>query len=414
MLLKSHSFATREDPSPTRPTARLRHFCLLIFAFCLLIFRSLRRSRTVYRLALLLAVIATSAPAQSPPEVLVVLNRTSAVSQQIARYYAQRRSIPARNLCALEVTPEETIARSVYEEKIAAPIAAFLKAANLVDRILYIVTTLGVPLRISGSYLERDTDAAAVDSELTLLYQIIHGKKPPLRGPLPNPFFMRRDEPFRHPRFPIYLVTRLAAYDFADVKAMIDRSMVAVNRGKFVLDLSSSDDKTGNDWLRTAAILLPKDRVVIDETTAVLYGQREVIGYASWGSNDPHRKRRFLGFEWLPGAIVTEFVSSDGRTFVRPPDSWNITTWKDTANFFARSPQSLTADYLHEGATGASGHVYEPYLAFTPRPDYLLPAYFSDRTLAESYYLSIPALSWQNIVAGDPLCRLKKDIRQKK
>jgi len=363
----------------------------------------------VHRLALLLAFVATASSAQSPAEVLVVGNRSSAVSEQIARYYVQRRSVPQRNLCWLEVTPEETIARNVYEEKIAAPIAAFLKAEGLVDRILYIVTTLGVPLRIAGSYWGRDTDAAAVDSELTLLYEIIHGNKPPLRGPSRNPFFMRRDEPFRRPRFPMYLVTRLAGYDFADVKAMIDRSMAAVNRGKFVLDLNSSADRTGNDWLRTAALLLPKDRVVIDETTGVVYGQREVIGYASWGSNDPNRKGRFLGLGWLPGALVTEFVSSNGRTFVRPPDSWNITTWKDTANFFAGSPQSLTADYLHEGATGASGHVYEPYLAFTPRPDYLFPAYLSGRTLAESYYLSIPALSWQNIVVGDPLCRLKKD-----
>lgn len=360
------------------------------------------------RLALLLALLATASPAQSPSQVLIVANRSSALSQQIAGYYAHRRLVPERNLCWLGVTPDETIPRDVYEEKIAAPIAAFLKAGDLVDRILYIVTTLGVPLRIIGSYSGRDSDAASVDSELTLLYQVLHGQQPPLRGPLRNPFFMRRDEPFRRPGFPIYLVTRLAGYDFADVKAMIDRSLAAVNRGKVVLDLKSNADTTGNDWLRTAAILLPKERVLIDETTAVLYGQQEVIGYASWGSNDPNHKRRFLGFAWLPGAIVTEFVSSDGRTFARPPDSWNITTWSDRANFFAGSPQSLTADYLHEGATGASGHVYEPYLEFTPRPDYLFPAYLSGRTLAESYYLSIPALSWQNIVVGDPLCRLKK------
>ena len=80
---------------------------------------------------------------------------------------------------------------------------------------------------------------------------------------------------------------------------------------------------------------------------------------------------------------------------------------ENSARFFAGSPQSLTADYLHEGATGASGHVFEPYLALTPRPDYLLPAYLNGRTLAESYYLALRALSWQNIVVGDPLCRLK-------
>jgi len=28
-------WAGREDPSPTRPTARAKDFCLLIFAFCL-------------------------------------------------------------------------------------------------------------------------------------------------------------------------------------------------------------------------------------------------------------------------------------------------------------------------------------------------------------------------------------------
>jgi hypothetical protein len=44
----------------------------------------------------------------------------------------------------------------------------------------------------------------------------------------------------------------------------------------------------------------------------------------------------------------------------------------------------------------------------TPHPQYLFPAYFSGRNLAESYYLSIPGLSWQNIVVGDPLCKIGK------
>jgi hypothetical protein len=51
--------------------------------------------------------------------------------------------------------------------------------------------------------------------------------------------------------------------------------------------------------------------------------------------------------------------------------------------------------------------VAEPFLVATPRPDLLLPAYFSGKNLAESYYLSIRALSWQNIVVGDPLCKIR-------
>jgi len=202
-------------------------------------------------------------------------------------------------------------------------------------------------------------------------------------------------------------VTRLTGYDFPDVKGLIDRALAARNEGKFVIDLKSASDEQGNDWLRSAALLLPKDRVVLDESGKVLLNQRDVIGYAAWGSNDPHRTQRHLGFKWLPGAIVTEFVSTNARTFTRPPDRWNIGTWTDKSTWFAGAPQTLTADYIHDGATGASGHVDEPYLTFTPRPDYLLPAYFSGRNLAESYYLSIPALSWMNVVVGDPLCTLK-------
>jgi uncharacterized protein (TIGR03790 family) len=341
----------------------------------------------------------------SAENVLVVANRASPESLEIAGYYASRRAIPAANVCRIDVTAEETIGRDVYEKGIAGPVAACLKSRRLREKVLYIVTTLGVPLRIRGS-AGAGGDQASVDSELTLLYQDMSGSRHPIAGPLNNPYFGRRDEPFAHPRFPMYLVCRLAAYSVAEVRGMIDRSLAAVNRGKFVIDLESEGGE-GNEWLRNAAMLLPANRVVMDESAKVLTGIAGVIGYAAWGSNDHSRKQRMLGFRWLPGAIATEYVSSDGRTFQRPPDSWTYTNWSDQEHFFAGSPQSLTADYLEEGATGASGHVYEPYLALTPRPDYLLPAYYSGRNLAESFYLAIPALSWQNIVAGDPLCRLK-------
>jgi uncharacterized protein (TIGR03790 family) len=285
-------------------------------------------------------------------------------------------------------------------------VATCLRAYGLTEQILYIVTTKEVPLRVAGSD-GLDGDVAAVDSELALLYTDIHSGQPHrTRGMIPNPFFGKKDVKFNHPEFPIYLVTRLAAYDFAGVRASIDRALEATNRGKFVIDLKSGGDITGNDWLRNAAIALPKERVILDESSAALYGQSDVIGYASWGSNDTARHQRFLHYQWLPGAIATEFVSTDGRTFQQPPRDWNISDWNSRHLFFAGSPQTLTADFLLEGATGASGHVAEPYLMTTPRPDYVLPAYFHGRNLAESFYVGLPALSWQNIVVGDPLCSL--------
>ena len=146
----------------------------------------------------------------------------------------------------------------------------------------------------------------------------------------------------------------------------------------------------GNNWLRNAAMLLPPARVVLDDTADVLYDQKDVIGYASWGSNDAARKRRWLGFQWLPGAIATEFVSTNARTLKRPPENWMFHGLGRPAHMFGGSPQGLSADYIHEGATGVSGNVYEPFLDGCVRPDYLLPAYYQGRNLAESYYLALP------------------------
>jgi uncharacterized protein (TIGR03790 family) len=352
-------------------------------------------------------IAASGLRAQTPQNVLVVINDASPVSRSIGEYYAQRRVIPSRNICHLHTATDEAISRRRYDAEVAAPIADCLKKNSLVESVLYIVTTLGVPLKIPGSS-GLSGDEASVDSEITLLYSDIKDAPHAIAGSVPNPFFAHSDEKFSHPQFPIYLVTRLAAYDLDEAKGIVDLSLQAANRGKFVVDLAGDGNRQGEEWLLNSVLHLPPDRVVLDKTSSALYDQADVIAYASWGSNDPNRRRRFIGFDWLPGAIMTEFVSTNGRTFVRPPENWTLSDWNSPQFWFAGSPQTLTADYILEGATGASGHVYEPYLTMNPRPDILLPAYYKGRNLADSYYLSIPRLSWQNIVIGDPLCSLGK------
>jgi uncharacterized protein (TIGR03790 family) len=351
---------------------------------------------------LLLFTVVLSLDGQSGENVLVVVNRNDPTSRRIGEYYQSKRSIPPRNVCLIETVTDEDISWQTFESGIEQPVGECLKKAGLQEKVLYIVTTSGVPLKMTQGEGGPRTENASVDSELALLYAKLKGATYPRAGPVPNPFFGQRDAPFRHPAFPIYLVTRLDGWDFADVKAMIDRALAARNRGKFVIDLRGSDDIPGNNWLRSAALLLPPDRVILDTTASVLLNQRDVIGYASWGSNDPGRQQRWMGFQWLPGAIVTDFVSTNGRSVKRPPDNWTLSVP------FEGWQQNLSADYLHEGATGAAGNVYEPYLAMTARPDYLFPAYYEGRNLAESYYLALPALSWQAIVLGDPLCSLGK------
>jgi uncharacterized protein (TIGR03790 family) len=349
------------------------------------------------------AVFAPDARSQTAAQVLLVGNRNSEESRQIIDYYRARRSIPAANVCWLAAPAEEEIEWNVYQSAIETPVSDCLKKGGLEEKILYIVLTLGTPIRVDGTNGTTAT-RSSVDSELALLYSKLKGRKFVREGMVRNPFFGVRDAPFRHPQFPIYMVTRLAGYDAADVKGMIDHALAARNTGKFVIDVPNDKRDEGNGWLRTAALLIPPSRVKLDITPAILYGEKDVIGYASWGSNDPNRKQRWLHFQWLPGAIATDFVSSNARTFKRPPDDWNISSSKP----FGGSEQSLSADFIHEGATGASGNVYEPYLTACARPEYVLPAYFDGRNLAESFYMGLPFLSWMGVVLGDPLASLGK------
>jgi uncharacterized protein (TIGR03790 family) len=241
-----------------------------------------------------------------------------------------------------------------------------------------------------------------------MLYSKRIGRTVPLEGGVRNPYFAQAHAPFDQRQFPVFLVGRLAAYDLATVKRMIDDGLRAENRGNFVFDMKEGEtENAGDDWLSKAALQLPAGRTVVDSSLKVVEGQKRVIGYAGWGSNDKRRNRRLLGFEWLPGSVVTEYVSTNGRTLAKPPDEWNLgDNWRLPKALFAGSPQSMAPDYLAEGASAVTAHTDEPYLGGTPRPDYLFPAYYNGRTLGEAYTASLIKLGWRNVLLGDPLMRL--------
>ena len=203
-------------------------------------------------------------------------------------------------------------------------------------------------------------------------------------------------------------MTRLDGYTLEDALALVDRAAAAGREGRFILDERSSWTDNGNAWLRQAAERLKAeglgDQVLLDESSKVVTGESRVLGYYSWGSNDPAIRIRHFQLGFLPGALAAMFVSSDGRTFREPPPDWTPGDNNNRAGPFGGSPQSLAADFVRDGVTGTAGHVAEPYLDATIRPDILFPAYVKGLNLAEAFYAAMPYVSWQTIVLGDPLC----------
>jgi uncharacterized protein (TIGR03790 family) len=343
---------------------------------------------------------------------LIVVNTSASESLQVGEHYQRKRRIPADNLIRITAPSDEQISRQVFEQQIEAPITSWIVSRRAQDRVLYIVLAKGVPLRIAGP-AGRSGAVASVDSELTLLYRRMAGVPNPVNGSVPNPYFhgnrpIAEARQFTHERVDVYLVTRLDGYTPADVIALIDRGAAPERQGRIVLDARGSiAPEAGNQWLERAAQQLSGlglgDRVVLDTSADLVRNQAHLLGYFSWGSNDPAMKSRQNGLTFEPGAIAASFVSTDARTFKEPPVQWTLGRWDSPPSFFSGSPQSLIGDLIRQGVSGVAGHVAEPYLDATIRPDVLFPAYLSGFNLAEAYYLAMPFLSWQSIVVGDPL-----------
>ena len=370
------------------------------------------RSARILSVAVCLALLPIAAFGQTGDNVLVVVNEAVPASIEIGEYYAKRRSIPAMQLLKIRTSSADQVTRVEYDVTIQAPIGSWLSRNQAQDRILYIVLTKGVPLRIAGTGGRTGT-VSSVDSELTLLYRRLAGQTVAPNGSTSNPYYLGEAAVsvatrFSHAKYDIYLVTRLDGFSTADVKALIDRGLEPRTGGRIVLDQRASLNDKPNDWLADAAHKLETQghgqRVVLENTSRLADPEKDVLGYYSWGSNDPAITERDPGQQFAPGALAAMFVSSDARTFTEPPASWRPGGWQSRTAYYAASPQSLTGDLIRAGVTGVAGYVAEPYLDNSVRPDILFPAYMAGFTLAEAFYMALPSLSWQAVVVGDPLC----------
>jgi uncharacterized protein (TIGR03790 family) len=371
------------------------------------------RLRPVRALVLMMAVCASATlRAQSGEQIAVVVNESSPDSIQIGEYYVRQRAVPPSNVIRIRTAPEDVVERTTFTNEIEAPISAALGDARLQDRILYIVLTKGIPLRVAGTG-GREGTTASVDSELTLLYRKMVGEVVLTRGSIPNPYFLGtravgEARPFTHREQDIFLVSRLDGFTARDAMQLIDRCSASSPGGQIVLDQRGEvANRLGDAWLDAAASKLQEaghsERVVIGPAPQ-LAPRAPVVGYYSWGSTDPQNRKRTVDMTFAPGAIAATFVSTDARTFREPPADWVPLEQTPRAPTFAGTRQSLIGDLIRQGVSGAAGHVAEPYLQSVVRPEALFPAYLSGFNLVESFYLAMPSLSWQTVVVGDPLC----------
>lgn len=246
----------------------------------------------------------------------------------------------------------------------------------------------------------------------------------------------------------IYLVCRLDGNTVDDVRALIDRSRhIVVNMASaaVVLDESNSDGvqtptpppsnefdnqygiperNGGDDYEKMRDIFLSEGRIpaanifynaladqdnfivgprieyagqgiVVTKPVVLLahYGANHHGTHPGGNSNVPLASSSYAeSFNYAPGAIMNTMESFNAKAFGGLTTSFN---------------QEQIADFIAAGGTFGLGNVYEPFASSVPDTHFVLRNFLlGNLTWAEAAHTSIPFLSWQQIVVGDPLARI--------
>lgn len=382
-------------------------------------------------------------------EIVVLVNMNASGSLGIAEYYMEQRNIPQAHLIKLWITDKEWCSREEFEEKIILPVRRYLKEKDNLKKIRCLVTTYGLPLRVEppamnpdqqkqakllkekqyamGKELEKiPKDAAekrkelqseinamnaerlaitkkdyrsSFDSELSLVLEENYD----LKGWVNNPYFLGfKNQKTGISKENVLMVSRLDGPDASSVKRIINDSIQIEQEGLkgvgyFDARLPEPDAKhpkknTGGYALYDLSIHLAAKKVrektgmpvVVDDTQTLFQPGEcpDAALYCGWYSHHQYVD----AFNWQRGAVGYHIASSECSTLKN------------------EKSQVWCKKMIEKGVAATIGPVGEPYLQAFPVPEMffslLVDGYLS---LAECYILSMPFLSWQMVLIGDPL-----------
>ncbi len=347
----------------------------------------------------------------------VIYSTRNASSEILARHYIEARSIPAENVIGLDVPDKEIISRKEFNEAIARPLRQEMIGRGfwvlrddghvIKTKIRFVALIYGIPLKIKGELKPEKgqspvavRDEASVDQEIAALAAADFQPA----GALNNPYF-RSFKPIAEANMPlVMLVCRLDAPNPQTVKRMIDDALIVENKkgrlygwamvkkhkfrkheplfeGEEMLDRTAKRlfEAGFPTWKSGAGWVQPEKGWPVGDDLAL---------YFAWYTGHAFGVFRDPAFRFKQGAVAVHLHSFSAAT-LRP----------------SSSQPHWVGPLLERGAAASLGNVWEPYLGLTHKFDIFIDRLLSGFTFAEAAYMSMPALSWMAIAAGDPLYR---------
>jgi uncharacterized protein (TIGR03790 family) len=388
----------------------------------------MKKLRAVYLISALFAFCMRLSAQETSPEAaatLVVFNSRDPLSEDLARYYAEKRHIPADQVVSVSCTIDEGIQREDYDRDIAEPLRKIFNGHDwwklekisdtetqvLWNKIRFVALIRGIPLRIfpttnytgdkpNGQPEISAKNEASVDSELASLGYFTHV----ISGALNNPYFHKYTAIADAGLPQLMLVCRLDAPTGQIVKRMIDDAIETEKKGLWgfaYIDSRNIKDgglADGDRWLDQVAADAKKQGfpVIHDNGPGLFpddYPMNNAALYYGWYAENVTGPFLRPDFRFNQGAIACHIHSFSAETLRDPTKKW-------------------CAPMLSLGATAVLGNVFEPFLALTPNLDIFHERLRDGFTFAESAYMSGRVVSWMGVCVGDPLYRPFKVVQE--
>ncbi len=352
-------------------------------------------------------------------ETAVVFNPDFPGSSELANYYAEKRHIPKERLIGLRCSQEDSMSRGEFDSQLRQPLLKLFESNHWwiaappapgkpltgdgirsplaqSSRVRVLVLMRGVPFQIRRgppNPKQSEEDEASVDSELTVL-GLNH---PPAKGGMRNPYF---DQQARFPHFQgstgLLIVGRLDGPDDPTVKRMIDDAIHAEQTGllgRAVIDLAQKAGayQEGEGWLQSSADSFRRAGI------PVFIDRSEKVLLDAWPLPDT-----ILYFGWYTDHITGALASPTFR-FKRGAIACHLHSF--SASIIRSHDKAWAGPLLSKGAAVTFGNVFEPYLSLTLHFDIFNKRLLEGYTVGEAAWNATPALSWMNVVLGDPLYR---------
>ena len=263
------------------------------------------------------------------------------------------------------------------------------------------MTTSGVPYTIQAT--DGKDEGAAFDNELAAILREQPGDR---QRRQPNPLYLTGGNPYgiNDPRkLQMVFVVRLDGPDLKTITRMVEDA-IAVEKSGFEGPVFG--DAQGIDGITGYGYGDASVRSAIDRLSGAGFDSRLDMKQESWKQPKGGVGDQAAGAAFYVGWYdLLNFQDIFGRQgLARGSIAWHIAS-QEAQDLWNPNGTGWCLNLMRRGAAVTLGPVHEPYVTAFPHGDIFVEALLSGGSVAESYWLALPHVSWAMVILGDPLYR---------